>query len=57
VGNFVTTIFGPIVTYLVIALVWSTLAIGLFQLVRETLLQIRVAPRRIVRDRYAHRTS
>ncbi|MGD1994476.1 MAG: hypothetical protein PVI59_14880 [Anaerolineae bacterium] len=56
-GNFVTTIFGPIVTYLVIALVWSTLAIGLFQLVRETLLQIRVAPRRIVRDRYAHRTS
>jgi hypothetical protein len=44
-------------TYLVIALVWSTLVIGLFQLVRETLRRIRVAPRRVVRDRYAHRAS
>lgn len=56
-GNFVSTVFGPIVTYLVIGLVWSTLVIGLFQLVRETLRQVRVAPRRVVRDRYAHRTS
>lgn len=56
-GNLVTTVFGPAVTYLVIALVWSTLVIGLFQLVRETLRRIRVAPRRVVRDQYAHRTS
>lgn len=56
-GNFVTTVFGPAMTYLVIALVWSTLVIGLFQLVRETLRRIRVAPRRVVRDRYAHRAS
>jgi hypothetical protein len=50
--------FGLAVTFLVPAAVWITLAVGLFQFVREEVRQVRVAPRRSQRlERYSQRVS
>jgi hypothetical protein len=41
----VSIVFGLAVTFLVPAIVWTTLAAGLYQLVRDRIHRIRLAPR------------
>ena len=45
-GSMLSDIFGLVVTLFVPAVVWTTLAAGLYQLVREEVRQIHVTPRR-----------
>ena len=45
-GSLLSDAFGLVVTFFVTAIVWVTLAAGLYQLVREEVRQIRVTPRR-----------
>ncbi len=41
-----STVFGMAVTFFVPAIVWITLVVGLYDLVRDKIRQIRVAPQR-----------
>ena len=41
-----STVFGMAVTFFISAIVWITLVVGLYDLVRDKIRQIRVAPRR-----------
>jgi hypothetical protein len=57
-GRLLSDGFGLVVTFFVPAVVWITLATGLFQFVREEVRQARVAPRRPQRlERYSQRIS
>jgi len=43
--NMLSTVFGLAVAFFVAAVVWITLIAGLYQLVRDGIRQVRLAPR------------
>jgi len=54
------TVFGLVVTFFVPAIVWITLMAGLYQLVRDGIRRLRVAPRRsrgFIRKGYGQRAG
>jgi len=53
----VATVFGTVVAVLVPALVWTILAAGLYQLIREAVRRARPAPRRLVQKRPARQAG
>ena len=57
-SSLLSSVFGLIVMLLVPAVVWTTVAAGLYQLVREEAHHVRIAPQRSQRlERYSHQTS
>ena len=52
-----SVVIGLVVSILVSALVWTTVAVGLFQLVRERLHEVAVVSRDAAGKRYLHRSE
>jgi ABC-type long-subunit fatty acid transport system fused permease/ATPase subunit len=45
-GSLLSDVFGLVIAFFVSAIVWATLAAGLYQLVRKEVRQFRVMPQR-----------
>ncbi|MGD8473371.1 MAG: hypothetical protein PVH59_04555 [Anaerolineae bacterium] len=52
-----SVVIGLVVSVLVSALVWTTVAAGLYQLVRERLHEVAVVSQDATRKRYLHRSE
>lgn len=52
-----SVVIGLVVSVLVSALVWTTVAAGLYQLVRERLQEVVVVSQDAARKRYLHRSD
>ena len=52
-----SVVIGLVVSVLVSALVWTTVAAGLYQLVRERLHEVAVVSQEAARKRYLHRSD
>jgi len=57
VEDILSVVMGLVVSVLVSALVWTTVVVGLYQLVRERLHEVAAVTQDAARKRYLHRSD